>query len=146
MNEATILTAKSSSLASALTRFGDVWAIEPERARAAFHILAETDLSAHIAMYQIAVQKGEREPIRMGLYVGEGGNDGWDYGDPNGAYRRRKPYRMDGTIAIFELTGEMMKQPSSWDDGTSTVEMRRAIRKAKADPDVTAGILQIDSP
>jgi signal peptide peptidase SppA len=129
-----------------LLRFGAIWAIEPDRGRAAFHTLSQTDTAAHVAAYQGAVNAGERQPLRMGLFVGSEGQDGWDYGDPNGAGRRRKPYQMDGGVAIFELNGEMMKEPSSWDDSAGTVGMRRSIRRAKADPDVTAGVLVIDSP
>lgn len=49
------------------------------------------------------------------------------------------------TVAVVRLTGVLMKGRSSI-GGTSTIEARREIRTAAADPDVSAIMLAIDSP
>jgi signal peptide peptidase SppA len=49
-------------------------------------------------------------------------------------------------IALFNISGPMMKSVSSMSDGTSTVRMRQQIRSARKNPDVKAGFLQMDTP
>lgn len=49
-------------------------------------------------------------------------------------------------IAVVMLTGVLMKSVPSMESGTSTIEARKAIRKAAADPDVSAILLAIESP
>ena len=59
----------------------------------------------------------------------------------------RKPYPMDGSVALLSLSGPMTKAGSgSLSDGGSTVQLRRQVRQAGADPDVSAILLTIDSP
>lgn len=50
------------------------------------------------------------------------------------------------TVAVVTLTGVLMKSVPSMQQGTSTIEARRAIRKAADDPDVSAILLAIESP
>lgn len=50
-----------------------------------------------------------------------------------------------GAIAIVRLAGVLMKSQTSM-GGTSTIQARRDIRQAAADPDVSAILLAIDSP
>ena len=49
-------------------------------------------------------------------------------------------------VAIIKLSGSLMKHASSFSGGTSMVAVRRQVRAAAADPDVTAILLLIDSP
>ena len=52
----------------------------------------------------------------------------------------------DGSnVAIIRLTGTLMKAASSL-GGTSTVQVRRNLREAAADPNISAILLAIDSP
>ncbi len=55
------------------------------------------------------------------------------------------PARGGSNIAVIRAEGMLMKQQPSI-GGTSTVQMRRDIRAAKADPSVSAILLAIDSP
>ncbi len=57
-----------------------------------------------------------------------------------------RPYELSDGIAYFSLSGVMTKAPTSWDSGTSTSRMRRAIRLASNDEDVKAILIKIDSP
>lgn len=58
---------------------------------------------------------------------------------------RLEPGRNGKSVAVIEATGTLMKQASSM-GGTSTVQLRRDIRTAAADPNVSAILLGIDSP
>lgn len=49
-------------------------------------------------------------------------------------------------VAVIRVAGVLMKQVSSMSAGSSTVQLRRDIRQAAADPDVSAILLAIDSP
>jgi signal peptide peptidase SppA len=57
-----------------------------------------------------------------------------------------KPYDVWQGIAIISMCGPMTKAPTSFDDGCSTVGVRRQIRNAVRDDSVTAILLRIDSP
>ena len=100
--------------------YGGVWAIEPNAAAALVERARRADLFAHVAASDSPKLQAKAEAIATG---GQG-----------------------GTIAGVMLTGVLMKSVGSMTDGTSTVEARRAIRQAAADPDVSAILLMIDSP
>lgn len=55
-------------------------------------------------------------------------------------------YSIDNGVATILLTGSLMKQVSSFSNGTSTVKARRAIREAMNDDAVNAIMLYVDSP
>lgn len=55
------------------------------------------------------------------------------------------PARNGAAVAVVRLAGTMMKQASSM-GGASTVQARRDLRQAAADPDVSGILLAIDSP
>lgn len=56
------------------------------------------------------------------------------------------PYLRDGSgVAIIPVEGAMMKEVSKF-GGSSTIQIRRGLRAAAADPDVKAILLAIDSP
>lgn len=100
--------------------YGGVWAIEPGAAAALVERAKRMDLFAHVAESKSPKLEAKAESIPT---AGQG-----------------------GTIAAVMLTGVLMKAIGSASDGTSTVEARRAIRQAAADPDVAAILLMIDSP
>lgn len=49
------------------------------------------------------------------------------------------------SVAVVKMAGVLMKQMSWW-GGTSTLQLRRDVRQAAADPNVSAILLAIDSP
>lgn len=99
--------------------YAGVWAIEPTRGAALWDLARRSDLRAHVA---------ETAPPKLSSQV------------------QTVTSRDGTTVAVVMLTGTLMKAVSSMDGGTSTVAARREIRKAAADPDVSAILLAIDSP
>lgn len=63
-----------------------------------------------------------------------------------GSDRAEKPFDTYGSIAIISIVGPMSKAPTSFSSGTSTVQARRLIRAAAADPDITSILIKFDSP
>jgi protease-4 len=51
-----------------------------------------------------------------------------------------------GNIALVEMVGTMTKYGSSMGEGISTIGIRRAIRSAARDPEISGIMLRIDSP
>jgi len=49
-------------------------------------------------------------------------------------------------VALFQISGPMMKSVSSLSDGTSTVRLRQQLRSARRSSDVVAGLLVMDTP
>lgn len=93
------------------------WAYEPDRFWAQWKIIQETDLARHMA-----APVPPRSPSML-MESGKGNN----------------------SIARVILRGSMMKGQSSF-GGTSTVQLRRDIRQAVNDPNVSGILLDIDSP
>jgi signal peptide peptidase SppA len=56
-----------------------------------------------------------------------------------------QPAKRQGNIAVIELTGALMKMSPSLFAGTSTVEARRQLRQAAADPAIKGILLFLDS-
>ncbi len=103
---------------SRLTDYVGVWAIEPGHASALWNLVQKMDLVSHVAN-----------------------------ADPRIAQTDFTPAKVNGqNIGVVMLTGTLMKSVGSTQSGTSTVEARRAIRKAANDPEVSAIMLAIDSP
>jgi len=67
-------------------------------------------------------------------------------GTPKAASNARDYPVLSGGIAVIMLRGPLMKFRSSLAPGTSTVDARRMLREAAADPDVSGIMLRIDSP
>lgn len=110
-----------------ITAYGDVWAIEPDRAMALLsyiHKLGADIPRIHEAAYG--------ELIKAKMAVGSAG-----VGDRVGS---------KDNVAIVSIVGTMMKQASSFSDGASTVLARRQVRNAANDPKIDAIVLFIDSP
>jgi signal peptide peptidase SppA len=103
-----------------LDEYVGVWAMEPLAFRALWELIGRSDLAAHMAEHATAPHRLES---RVELVAGKGGR----------------------TVAMIPVTGTLMKQQSSF-GGTSTVQLRRDIRQAAADPGVAAILLGIDSP
>ena len=94
------------------------WAIDPQAGSALLAAVQGIDLAAHVA----ASQPKPTAAVEM-LTAG-----------------------LNQTIAVVSLAGTLMKSQSSMGSSTSTVAARREIRKAAADPEVSAILLAIDSP
>lgn len=103
-------------LFSRLDDWVGAWLMEPTRFAAVWQSATRMDWARHMA-----------EPL-----------------DPR-SVAEKIPAAAGKTVAIVRLTGMLMKsQPSM--GGTSTIQARRDLRQAAADPDVTAIVLAIDSP
>lgn len=109
-------------LVPAFPRAGDyygAWAIEPTAGAVLLERVRRTDLARHVA---------ESAPV------------------PRPRAEVQTVQTASGAVAVVMLTGTLQKAVSSLSDGTSTVAARQELRKAAADPDVTAVLLAIDSP
>jgi signal peptide peptidase SppA len=99
--------------------YAGVWAIETRAGAALWERAKRTDLVAHVQATEPPKLKSEVQSI---------------------------PTEKGQSIAAVLLTGVLTKAVGSMDAGTSTVEARRAIRRAANDNDVSAILLMIDSP
>lgn len=97
-----------------------VWAITSKAAEGLWQVVRSMDLSAHIRSAAVNPQRVEL-PLRM------------------------TPGRGKSSIASVQILGVMMKSQMSL-GGTSTVAIRRAVRQAADDPNVSGILLEIDSP
>ena len=98
--------------------FGE-WAMEPQAFNSQVQWMKQLNLTAH--MNSDAVTRAESRGGR-------------------GEYQRTQ------SVALVQISGPMMKQVSSMSAGASTVQARQAIRAALRDDEISAIILQIDSP
>jgi len=103
---------------SRLTDWCGAWGIEETAGYRLLTRVRQTDLVSHIA-------RAERKAVDPSYSVQREGKQG---------------------IAVIMLTGVLMKSIPSMEQGTSTIEARRALRKAAADPEVDAILLAIESP
>lgn len=102
----------------------DVWAMEPTRSLALAESLRRCDWPVHLAAWRN--KQTERAD------AGGGG---------------RQPFTLTaGGIAVVGISGPMMKQVGSMEDGTSTILVRRQIRAAANSADVKGIMLLVDSP
>ena len=100
-----------------LHEFAGLWAIEPHAFRTCWQAVARTDLFAHARA---------AAPIPPPAVEMAGGRSG-------------------KSVAVLKVGGVLMKQRSSM-GGASTVDIRRTLRQATGDPNVSGVLLQIDSP
>jgi signal peptide peptidase SppA len=100
-----------------LDEYVGVWAMEPAAFRAFWDTVARTDLRAHMEAAPPALKP------RTELVQAKGGQ----------------------TVALVQVLGMLMKQQPSF-GGTSTAQLRKEIRQAASDPNVSAILLGIDSP
>jgi signal peptide peptidase SppA len=107
-----------------LSQYFGPWAIEETQGHALAKMARELNLSVHLESGgRPRATSADRDP-RGKRIKGDG----------------------DGAIAVIELCGPLMKQASSLTGGSSTIDVRREIRDAKADPRVSGICLVIDSP
>lgn len=100
-----------------LSDWTGLWAIEPRAFDSLVSQLQRIDLAAHAAQPPMGIRSAlEKVPARNGQ-----------------------------SLAVIKVTGTLMKSQSSL-GGTSTVQMRRDIRQAASDPEVSGILLAIDSP
>jgi signal peptide peptidase SppA len=99
--------------------YAALWLIEPAAARQMWEHARHLDMAAHVAAGQI-----EPPALLAAQAVQAAGGK---------------------QVAVIPVTGVLMKGRSSM-GGTSTVEIRRAVRTAAADPAVSGILLNIDSP
>lgn len=101
-----------------LSDYAGFWLCEPLYSQKLWQIVGGIDLAAH-------VKGGEPEPMKSLV--------------------EKVPAPGGKSVSVIRLTGLLMKSASSF-GGTSTVQARREIRAAAADPDVSGILLAIDSP
>lgn len=110
-----------------LTEYASVWSMEPNAAAAMWETIRSTNLAAHVsAALALRSLKDDEPPA------------------PKSQIEKVSAGR-NQTVAVVPISGTMMKQRSSM-GGTSTVQARRDIRQAVADPDVSAVLLNVESP
>ena len=102
-----------------VTDYAGLWAIEPAAAGRLVDLARRTDLRLHVQAAETPKLQSTAEIVKAG------------------AGRQ---------VAVVRLAGTLMKATSSMDASTSTVQARRDLRKAAADPEVSAILLAIDSP
>lgn len=108
-----------------LNDYVGAWAIEPSTFAGLWHLAQSIDLAVHVRAADAAKARATDAP--------------------SPALALEKTATGNGTIAIVKIAGVMMKPQSSF-GGTSTIQARRDIRQAAADPDVAGILLAIDSP
>jgi signal peptide peptidase SppA len=114
--------------------FGE-WAISADHAAGLIAMADRVNLRIHVAKVE-GVRQAEDEELSRDMAQGTGSRFGDGYGET---------LLEDGT-GVIRLSGTMMKFVSSLSSGTSTVAVRRMVRKAQADPGVARVLLMVDSP
>lgn len=104
-----------------LDEYVGLWAMNPASFAALWEMVAGTDLGKHVAETQAKAPK-----LRSQMEL--------------------TPARQGKSIAVVKMAGPLMKQVPSMGDGTSSVQLRRDIRQAADNPDVSGILLVIDSP
>jgi signal peptide peptidase SppA len=105
------------------------WAIEPLAGRSLWELARGKDLFAHVAL----------ERVRA-----EAGDDDGPTPEPKSAVELQ-PDGRGKSVATVRVEGTLMKRASSL-GGSGTVQMRRDLRQAANDADVSAILLAVDSP
>lgn len=101
-----------------LTDYFGMWAIEPTAFLGQWRIASETDMIRHV------MAGPPTKPVTTNFVPAKKG---------------------DKSVAIINVAGTLMKQQPSM-GGTSTVQLRRDIRGAANDPNVSGILLRVDSP
>jgi signal peptide peptidase SppA len=102
-----------------LPDYAGVWAIEPTAGSAMLERYQRTDLKRHIDETPAPKRQSDAGILTAGS---------------------------NQKIGVVMLAGPLMKSVGSLDEGTSTVQARRDLRRLAADPEVGAILLAIDSP
>jgi signal peptide peptidase SppA len=107
-----------------LDEYFGLWSIEPTRGLALFDRGVNTDLLSHVLASATPRLESKLQTIAV---AGS---------DAQGATQ----------IAVINVRGNLMKQQSSFDSSSSTVQLRRDITNAANDPTIGGILLVIDSP
>jgi signal peptide peptidase SppA len=107
---------------SAAEQYFGVWAIAEETFRGVVEHVTGLNLVAHVSLNQ--------QPAAIAA----------------ASSRANAAAELLDGVAVVNLSGTLMKSVGSLSSGTSTVNARRQIRQAVADPAVKAILLRIDSP
>lgn len=126
------------------------WFIEHDHGRSLFAAIKQLNLSVHLQQQaqqggQAAKQGGRSDDDPASPPSAPSPADAIDY-EQSPRSRSAYGYRVIDGVAVLELRGSLMKHEASMTESTSTVMMRRSVRKAMHDPAVKAVILVIDSP
>jgi protease-4 len=107
-----------------LDDYAGAWAIEPTRFHAIWNLAKSLDLPAHVSRVSQVAPSPSRSTTSNGntVVTSKGKN-----------------------IAVLSINGLLMKSASSI-GGTSTVQLRRDVRSAAANPNVQGILLAVDSP
>lgn len=119
-----------------LTEYASVWCMEPSSASALWDVLRRTDLAAHV------VEKLAARTLRA--FDDDDHDEPAEPPKPKSLIERQQA-RNSQTVAVIPVLGTLMKQRSSM-GGTSTIQLRRDVRQAAADPEVGAILLAVESP
>lgn len=124
-----LTTMKDKSLIPAALSHDAQWAIYEPSARQLLEQLRSTNAAAHRAEYE--ARQAEVEANRPQGDMGQLYDLGVEV--------------IDG-VAVISMVGPMLKAPTSFEPGTSTVRVRRALRAAASNPEIKAIVLRVDSP
>ena len=106
---------------SRLEEYSGLWCMDHTAFAATRAMIASMDLQVHVA------QNADSPP------------------KPRSAIEKY-PGRAGKSVAVIKVMGTLMKQSSSFSGGSSTVQLRKDVRQAANDDDVSAILLAIDSP
>lgn len=122
-----------------LDEYFGLWAVEETRFLAAFERARTMDLRLH-------VERADKPKLeKRALLTTPMAADGLPDGLP-AAEAPPPAMEVAGRIAVIPLTGVLMKQVGSMEEGTSTVLARMDIRRAREDSSIGGILLLIDSP
>lgn len=129
-----------------------LWAVEPGAFSEMVSVCKRIDLVALARMRADGAPSGPvptLSPETPGKKRADEGDDE-DYADDDlDDSQADLPYQVAGGVAIVSMTGPLTKYPTSFQSfvgGTSTLQMRRALRMAANDPRVNAVMIRCDSP
>lgn len=121
---------KRKNLTSSVLIHDAYWAIYEPAGQMLWQQLKQTDFALHVAAFE--ARKSDMPEVPD---------------DDEMQPQASKPYVISNGIAIISICGPMSKAgATSFDDGCSTVDIRRQLRQAANDTAVTGILLRIDSP
>lgn len=109
-----------------------IWALQPEIAVALHNSFRVMDLGAHLQ------NNAERVTLDLEAIDAEARHES--------GRRSTASFDVIQDVAVIPIHGTLMKQASSFSRGSSTVQIRRQVRAAAADPSIKAIFLHVESP
>lgn len=117
-----------------LNDYFGAWAIAEDHAAGLIELAGRMNVRLHILRQQAVAEAEQAEDQAAAAANGSGFGDRWG-----------ETLMEDGT-AVIRMSGTLMKFVSSMTNGTSTVELRRMVRRARASASVLRVMLIVDSP